>query len=351
MGKKDIKKNFEEEGSDDEVQDAGEALKNMDIEDEEPLTEEQEKCLATLKQLDEERSVIFKDYTKELNELKAKYQKFYDPLYVKRSEVLQSGGSSSEDSTITGTPALPNFWLKAFKNHTQIRDMIEPQDEAVLGYLRDVSFKWEDDIAQSSFSLLFTFAPNPYFEPLVLVKTYNVEPDDTDHTANSDVLSSTQSTKIEWKEGKDVTKKTVTKKQKNKRTKATRKITETVDCPSFFNFFRSHEIPDEENLEKMNEDQLEELEIIVEADYQAGCIIREKIIPLAVNWFTGEAIDSDAEMSDGEDYLGGEHSDSDEDDEDDEDDSPKKKGQRLGAKGAQQGAGKGEEGKEECKTQ
>lgn len=46
-------------------------------------------------------------------------------------------------------------------------------------------------------------------------------------------------TEIKWKEGKDITKKTITKKQKNKKTGKQRTVEKIVDADSFFNFFKS----------------------------------------------------------------------------------------------------------------
>jgi len=77
---------------------------------------------------------------------------------------------------------------------------------------------------------------------------------------------------------------------------------------------------------------VEELEVIVEADYQAGCIIREKIIPRAVLWYTGEEVDSDDEEDsddefDDDDLDDDDHGDDDEDDDEEDDaDMPKSKG-------------------------
>ena len=48
-----------------------------------------------------------------------------------------------------------------------------------------------------------------------------------------------EATEIQWKEGKNITRKTVEKKQKNKKTGKTRTITKEVDSESFFNFFKS----------------------------------------------------------------------------------------------------------------
>ena len=61
---------------------------------------------------------------------------------------------------------------------------------------------------------------------------------------------------INWKEGKDVTKKKIKKKQKNKKTKETRTITKTVPDESFFNLFESKKIPEgyDEDAEENDED-------------------------------------------------------------------------------------------------
>lgn len=57
-------------------------------------------------------------------------------------------------------------------------------------------------------------------------------------------------------------------------TNQTRTVTEVVEDNSFFNFFQSHEIPSEELLEAMEEREVAELEMIVEAEFEVGCILR-----------------------------------------------------------------------------
>merc|ERR1712046_563547 len=131
-------------------------------------------------------------------------------------------------------------------------------------------------------------------------------------------LVRTEATEIEWKPGRDITKKVVTRKQKNKRTKQIRKLTETVSVPSFFNFFTKRDIPSEEELENMTEEQVEELEVLMEADYEAGVILRDKVIPHAVLWFTGEAVDSDMDMED-DDFEEDDEEDEEEEEDEDED--------------------------------
>jgi nucleosome assembly protein 1-like 1 len=84
-------------------------------------------------------------------------------------------------------------------------------------------------------------------------------------------------------------------------TKQTRIIKKTVATESFFNFF-SPPSPHHD------EGSAEDLEERLELDYQLGEDIKEKLIPHAVDWFTGDELD--------EDDLEGIDFDDDEDDED-----------------------------------
>lgn len=83
---------------------------------------------------------------------------------------------------------------------------------------------------------------------------------------------------------------------------------------SFFNFFSPPKPPKEDDEDA---DVAEDIEDRLELDYQIGEEIKEKLIPRAVDWFTGEALAH--EGFDPEDLEAGEFED--EDDLDDEDDS------------------------------
>merc|ERR1712062_799141 len=89
------------------------------------------------------------------------------------------------------------------------------------------------------------------------------------------------------------------KKQKQKGGNQIRFVTKTVKTDSFFNFFDPPDIENEDELD-------EETEELLAADFEIGDFFRQRMIPKAVLFYTGEAID--------------EFEDSDEDDEDDDDD-------------------------------
>lgn len=81
---------------------------------------------------------------------------------------------------------------------------------------------------------------------------------------------------------------------------------------SFFNFFSPPKPPTEDD-----DDAATDIEERLELDYQLGEDIKEKLIPRAIDWFTGEALQFE-EL--GEDIDEGEEFDFDEDDEDEDDD-------------------------------
>ena len=95
-------------------------------------------------------------------------------------------------------------------------------------------------------------------------------------------------------------------------TKQTRVVKVTVPTESFFNFFSPPHPP------KGDEgDASSDIEERLELDYQLGEDIKEKLIPRAIDWFTGEALRFE-EVDD--DLDEDEFDDEDDDDEDDDDD-------------------------------
>ena len=77
----------------------------------------------------------------------------------------------------------------------------------------------------------------------------------------------------------------------------------TVPTESFFNFFTPPQAPSDDD----DED--------AELDYQLGEDIKEKLIPRAIDWFTGEALAFE-ELSD-DDLDAGDFDDDDDEDDDD----------------------------------
>ena len=96
-------------------------------------------------------------------------------------------------------------------------------------------------------------------------------------------------------------------------TKQTRIVKKTVPTESFFNFFAPPKAPTDDD-----DDAASDIEERLELDYQLGEDIKEKLIPRAIDWFTGEALAF--EELDEDDFDEAEFDeDDDEDDEDDDD--------------------------------
>lgn len=78
----------------------------------------------------------------------------------------------------------------------------------------------------------------------------------------------------------------------------TRVIRKVVPTDSFFNFFKPPQPPTPEQLEnaELEEEEIEELDARLELDYQLGEDFKEKIIPRAVDFFTGKALEYEDDM-------------------------------------------------------
>uniref|UniRef100_A0A7S3VJL0 Nucleosome assembly protein n=1 Tax=Dunaliella tertiolecta TaxID=3047 RepID=A0A7S3VJL0_DUNTE len=305
-----------------------------------------------LQELQTKHDEVETQFRKERAELEAKYEKLYAPLYADRTAIvsgekevpLKEGDAPAE---VTG---VPEFWLTVMLKSDVTADLIKDKDIEILQYLTNITSEslLAEDGAPRGFKLFFHFSENPFFSNTVLEKTYLMMTDD------EGVLEKAEGTKIDWKAGKDVTIKIMKKKPKKGAKPDAKPQIKTEKVDSFFNFFSPPDVPAEDD--EMEEEQMEELQALIEADYEVGATIKEKLIPHAVHWYTGEAIDEDpfGEMGgfddedDDEDDDDEGDEDDDEDDDDDEDEgAPKQKGKKKGAAGA----GGPEDKPPECKQQ
>jgi nucleosome assembly protein 1-like 1 len=199
---------------------------------------------------------------------------------------------------------------------------ITEKDAAILAHLVDIRtapLGGEDH----GFTLSFHFSENPFFTNTVLTKTYKWANED------EDMLELAKGTPINWAAGKDPTMKVMKKKAK----KGGKPLTKLEPCESFFRFFSPPDMPEDED--ELTEEDAEALQEAVEADFELGAAIREDIIPQAIAWFTGAAIEA-GDDDDEEDDEDDEEDDDEEEDDDDDDDEPRSKGKtplKGGAKG------------------
>ncbi|CAA7408786.1 unnamed protein product [Spirodela intermedia] len=298
----------------------------------ESLSDKVRKRVEFLKEIQGQHDELEAKFFEERAALEAKYQKFYEPLYTKRYEIvngvvevdglLSGAADTTEEGKETDEKGVPGFWLTAMKTNEVLSEEIKERDEDALKYLKDI--KWCRIDSPKGFKLEFFFDTNPYFKNTILTKIYHMIDED------EPILEKAIGTDIEWYPGKCLTQKILKKKPK-KGSKNAKPITKTEICDSFFNFFSPPQVPDDED--ELDEDMAEELQNQMESDYDIGSTIRDKIIPHAVSWFTGEAaqgdefevLGEDEGEDDEEDDDDEEEDDDDEDDDDDGTAAPKKK--------------------------
>lgn len=290
--------------------------------------------IKALKKIQFETTKVEAEFYEELHTLECKFAEKYAPFYTKRKDIVNANieptdeecewSSDEEQELVDGiskttieeekekpdetkepeaevldedTKGIPHFWLTVFKNVDMLSEMVQENDEPILKHLTDIKCIFSEKNPMG-FTLEFYFEPNDYFKNSILTKKYIMksEPDEGDpFSFEGPEIVKCSGCQIEWKKGKDVTMKVVKKKLKHKGRGTTRTVTKTVENDSFFNFFNPPTPPaDDAELDEDTEDILAE-------DFEVGDFIRERIIPRAVLYFTGEALDSDDEYDDDSD--------------------------------------------------
>lgn len=289
--------------------------------------------LKALKKLQNDMVKIESKFYEEVHELECKYAVQYRPLYEKRRDVVTGGieptdedcdwpsddeeevelsnemskvaiedGKKEENKDAENKDAekkeedeeeekpvgVPAFWLTIFKNVDMLAEMVQDHDEAILEKLTDLQVTF-NNANPMGFDLHFHFAPNDYFNNAILTKKYTMrsEPDESDPLSfEGPEIIKCEGTTIDWKKGKNVTVKVIKKVQKHASRGTRRTVTKTVQNDSFFNFFSPPAVAEGEDVD-------EDTEALLAADFEIGHFLRERIVPRAVLYFTGEALDED----------------------------------------------------------
>ncbi|PNX78615.1 nucleosome assembly protein 1-like 1-like, partial [Trifolium pratense] len=181
----------------------------------ETLSPNVRKRIEVLKDLQDKHDELEAKFLEERAQLQAKYQKFYEPLYTKRYEIVNgvidvegvtNEAAVGEENKAAEEKGVPSFWLIAMKTNETLAEEITERDEEALKYLKDI--KWFKLDNPKGFKLEFYFDSNPYFQNSVLTKTYHlIEEDDP-------ILEKSIGTEIEWHPGKCLTQKLLKKKPK-----------------------------------------------------------------------------------------------------------------------------------------
>jgi nucleosome assembly protein 1-like 1 len=259
-------------------------------------------------------------FYEEVYAVERKYQELYQPLANKRKQIIvgeyeptdaeaefkSDDEDDNEDGitedmakmakefekTLEKYPAdlkgVPDFWLTIFKSVELLSDMVQPHDEPILRKLLDVKIIYEE--TPMAYTLEFHFGANDWFKDTVLTKKYYLRcqiDEDKPFTFGGPEIYKCTGCTIDWNPSKNVTVKTIKKKQKHKARGAVRTITKTLPNDSFFNFFNPPDVPEDES--KLDEDAQE----ILGTDFEIGHFLRACIIPKAALYFSGELVDDD----------------------------------------------------------
>ena len=311
--------------------------------------------VAGLKGVQKEHAKLEGEFQEEVLELEKKYFAKYTPLYEKRAKIVNGASEPTEDEIKAGEQdneeedeatkteaddaakssenmsGIPEFWLSAMKNQVSLAELITDRDEPALKLLTDIRMEY---LERPGFRLIFEFGENEFFSNKTITKTYFYQ--EESGYGGEFIYDHAEGDKIDWKADKDLTVRVESKKQRNKSksagrilvtdsasnmtsdTKQTRVVKKTVPTESFFNFFDPPKAPEGEE-----DDAASDVEERLELDYQLGEDIKEKLIPRAIDWFTGEAlqfeeVDEDLEEGDFEDEDDEEDDDGSEDRDDEE---------------------------------
>eukprot|EP00804_Cyclotella_cryptica_P023930 CCRYP_010049-RA/>CCRYP_010049-RA protein AED:0.00 eAED:0.00 QI:872/-1/1/1/-1/1/1/152/251 len=197
--------------------------------------------------------------------------------------------------------------LRQTNSHTQTFNT--PEDVDCLEYLTDITCKDFPD--GTGFELAFHFSTNPYFTNPILTKRYEVP---NLLTEDEPILKNVTGTTINWKPNKSLTFKKVTKKQRKKGGRGAgqiRTISKEERVESFFHFFSPPKMP--ALAEIMDEEEADAVEEAFDHDYDVAQAFRGCIVPKAILWFTGEAMEEDYDEG-MEGFIADEDEDGDEDD-------------------------------------
>lgn len=221
-----------------------------------------------LRNIELERLHLEAKFYEEVYELERKYQELYQPLYDKRKSIVagtfEPTGKDTEWSYETpdeevspevqsvtqelrkglkinyqdDVKGVPDFWLTIFRNTELLSSMLQPGDEPVLKKLVDIKIVYVQD--PMSYTLEFHFEPNENFANAVLTKQYFLKSKvdaEFPFTFEGPEIYKCVGCNIDWQKGKNLTVKTIKRKQKHKARGAVRTITKQVQADSFFNFF------------------------------------------------------------------------------------------------------------------
>lgn len=305
----------------------------------------------TLRNLDDVYGKMEQELRDKIAELQKEYQPKLDAILKDRTTELSKTHAASKDAK--ATPAIPRFWLDVLLASDEFGEIIQEYDEPLLEYLDSIETSNLDPTDEDKgFIVTFKFNPNPFFKNTEIRKVYTLVR--SNEFTDQLEITRIESDEIEWNEGKNVTVEIVTKKKSGGGARKKKSAAKEEPRPSFFRFFRTidednlpselGDYEEEEDEDEMGDQTMDHLQMIMQDDWESAVALKDLIIPRAIRWYTGEAVDV-MEGSDEDDDEDDDDDDDDYEDEDDEDEEESPKNLFPGNKKA------GAQNPEECKQQ
>lgn len=207
------------------------------------------KRVAGLKGVQKEHSKLEAEFQEEVLALEKKFFAKYAPLYEKRAKIINGSAEPSEEEVQAGEEdeeededeetekteekdddesaadikGIPEFWLSAMKN-SSLAETITDRDEGALKFLTDIRMEYLD---RPGFRLIFEFAENEFISNKTLTKSYFYQ--EENGYGGDFIYDHAEGDKIDWKDGKDLTVRVESKKQRNKSKLYTKCVIGLVD--------------------------------------------------------------------------------------------------------------------------
>ncbi|CAD8065365.1 unnamed protein product [Paramecium primaurelia] len=229
-----------------------------------------------------------KQVSKKVRQLQTEYLRSVIPLQNEINAIIKGLRAPTEEEIkdantyqieikdIQASP-LQNYWGQVLMNNSLTGKLISESDKSIFRHLLSVNVELGEN--GKDFTLKFEFEDNENFDACILTKAYVFEDSDDEFPSKQ------KGSQIKWKEGKNITKKIVKRKQKNKKTGQTREIEKEEKAPTFFHFF--------EDVDQINnEDEKIERE---QFDFELGSQFVNQIIPKALFTYLGLKVDDEEE--------------------------------------------------------
>lgn len=197
---------------------------------------------------DKRKQIVAGEYEPTDAEKVAKIEDEEEEVSTKMAEVSLEIRKNLKKDYPENVKGIPDFWLTIFRCTELLSPMIQEIDEPVLKKLIDIKIVYSEEIPMS-YTLEFHFEPNEFFTNTVLTKQYYLKSKvdgESPFSFEGPEIYKCEGCVIHWNKNKNLTVKTIHKKQKHKARGAVRTVTKQVPTDSFFNFFNPPQVSEDE---------------------------------------------------------------------------------------------------------